>query len=187
MLGADADRRSGEEKEGGKALNGSQVETVDSMLWESARRQKQPGVSLYEEDLRSRSRPRSRECRDGDHYSKGLWSDDGFEGFVRGPSRPHSCSPRFRPRHTKLSTILTLPSCPSPINRSWGAAVQRAITSPRMPPLLTRIRSSLLRRMGLRTSMLKELLAKQWTLMHLERGVCFERLDILFASLCHSA
>ncbi|KIK22012.1 hypothetical protein PISMIDRAFT_680785 [Pisolithus microcarpus 441] len=77
MLGADADRRSGEEKEGGKALNGSQVETVDSMLWESARRQKQPGVSLYEEDLRSRSRPRSR--------------------FVRGPSRPHSCSPRFRP------------------------------------------------------------------------------------------
>lgn len=167
MLGADADRRSGEEKEGGKALNGSQVETVDSMLWESARRQKQPGVSLYEEDLRSRSRPRSR--------------------FVRGPSRPHSCSPRFRPRHTKLSTILTLPSCPSPINRSWGAAVQRAITSPRMPPLLTRIRSSLLRRMGLRTSMLKELLAKQWTLMHLERGVCFERLDILFASLCHSA
>ncbi|KAI5989567.1 hypothetical protein EDD15DRAFT_1305921 [Pisolithus albus] len=78
MLGADADRRSGEEKEGGK--DGSQVETVDSMLGESAGRQKQPGVSLYE-DLRTPSR----ECRNGDHYSKGLWSDDGFEEFMREP------------------------------------------------------------------------------------------------------
>lgn len=185
MLGADADRRSGEEKEGGKVLNGSQV---DSMLWEAAERQKQQGESWYEEDLRSRSRSRG----DGDRYGRTLRFDYRVEPYDERSNNVlrvgrFRCFSKFRPHHTKLSTILTLPSCPSPINRSWGAAVQRAITSPRMPPLLTRIRSSLLRRMGLRTSMLKELLAKQWTLMHLERGVCFERLDILFASLCHSA
>lgn len=95
MLGADADRRSGEEKEGGKVLNGSQV---DSMLWEAAERQKQQGESWYEEDLRSRSRSRG----DGDRYGRTLRFDYRVEPYDERSNNVlrvgrFRCFSKFRP------------------------------------------------------------------------------------------
>lgn len=48
-LGADADLHNGE-KEGGKMMNGSQIETVDSKLWDITGEE----ISWHQEDLHSR-------------------------------------------------------------------------------------------------------------------------------------